>query len=573
MKGKTIRRIILWTIAALLLLAGVLFTIGYFYYSRIVRNYLIETINRESKGLYNVTIRNLWVNVLAGDVTIDHFSLQPDTAWYHAHVQNDSLAPLVFAMRIDQFRIRGFHIMDAIQYHRIDVSRIRFIKPEITVYRMKMAPETKDPAKKQKMTSIPLPKGLESIGISEFIIDKATLEFVDCSRDSVTRNKFPECSIFIKHILVDSTHQGKRRLFNADDISVKIGEYSLATKNGMNRISFREISLSTASGEVRIKGFHLEPLFSRHDYTRKLGYQTDRMDITAASLSFHRVNLRDLLFEGRVEAGLLAIDSLNIDDYRDKRVVPRAGFKPPMPHDGIRNLKAYLRIDTVTLKNSRAAYAEQTGPAPGTIFFDKMGATFTGLTNDSVLLNAGLVSELKGTLYLMGKGKIDATVRFRFGDRRNTFTCTASVGPFDLKEINPMMSNLLPARVESGRINKLVVPMITANDDFATGKLLFYYNDLQIHVEDKKQTTWNKIKTGVINFAANDLIINNDNPTKNGKLKTGTIHFVRDKEKGIINFVWKSVLSGLKSTMGFNSKAQKDMIKEEKAEAEKKRKK
>jgi hypothetical protein len=85
-------------------------------------------------------------------------------------------------------------------------------------------------------------------------------------------------------------------------------------------------------------------------------------------------------------------------------------------------------------------------------------------------------------------------------------------------------------------------------------------------VEAKEKTTWNKIKTGVINFAANDLIVNNDNPTKSGKLKTGAIYFERKKESSIFNFLWKSIFSGLKSTMGFNSDVQKSMIKEEKQE-------
>ena len=99
---------------------------------------------------------------------------------------------------------------------------------------------------------------------------------------------------------------------------------------------------------------------------------------------------------------------------------------------------------------------------------------------------------------------------------------------------------------------------------FRSGKLLFYYENLSVDVLDKKQTVWTKIKTGVINFAANDLIINNSNPTKSGKMKTGVISFSRDKGKSIINFLWKSALSGLKSTMGFNSKVQKEMIRDEK---------
>jgi hypothetical protein len=570
MKTKLIRRIILWSLAAVILLAGVIFSIGYFYYSKIVRTYVIETVSRESKGLYKAEIGNLALNLITGNLTINRFSLLPDTSFYKAHSLSDTMAPLLIQLKIKQFHIRGFHVMEAVRNRKIDVKRISFIGPEITVYRMKMPVKTNKDEHKEKMTSIPLPNGLTSIELMEFIVKDAKLEFIDCSRDTITKNLFPTCNILIKHILVDSAHRGIHRLFNADDISITLGEYSLTMKNGMNKISFGEIGLSTRSGEVYVKNFHLEPLYNKHDYTRKLGFQTDWMDIRIDKLLFQRLDFRSLLFEGKVHAGLLKIDSLNLEDYRDKRVAPKPGFKPPMPQDGIRKLKTYLRIDTIMLKGGKAMYAEQTGTAPGTIFFDKLSATFTGLTNDSVLLNSGLVSELKGTAWLMGKGKLDVTVDFKLSDKKNSFTFSAMMGPIDLVEINPMLTNLLPAKIVSGKLNKLVVPMVYANDDASKGKLEFYYNALSVDVLDKKQTTWTKIKTGVVNFAANDLIINNDNPTKSGKLKTGVISFNRDKTKGIINFFWKSTLSGLKSTMGFNSRAQKELIREEKEQVKEK---
>ena len=561
---KTIRRIIFWSLAFFIIIAGTLFAVGYFYYSRIIRSYLVETVATESKGLYKVEIGDLSLNIADGNLTIDRFALLPDTAFYRTHAGTDTLSPLLIKLTINQFRIRGFHAMDALKQRKIDVNRIRFIGPEVTVFRMRIPVKSAEDNPKEMPMSIPLPKGLKSIRVGEFIIENARLDFVDCSHDSITRNRFPTCNIFIKQILVDSAHQGKRRLFNADDISINLGAYSLPLKNGMNKISFGELGLSTGSGKVYMKNFHVEPLYNKHDYTRKLGYQTDWMDIRITLLQFHRINFRKLLFEGNLQAGLLEIDSLGLQDYRDKRIAPRPGFRPPMPQEGLRKLHTCLRIDTLLLKNGKVIYEEQTGNIPGSIFFDRLHATLTGLTNDSVLLGGGLVSELKGTAYLMGKGKIDATVRFNFGDKRNAFTFQAQVSPFDLTEINPMLSNLLPAKVVAGRLAKLQVVNVIANDDVATGKLLFYYNGLSVDVLDKKQTTWTKIKTGVINWAANDLIINNDNPTKKGKVHTGTIYFRRDKGKGIINFFWKSVLSGLKSTMGFNSKAQKDLIRAEK---------
>ena len=566
MKRKTIRNIILSLLAVLVLLAGVLFAVGYFYYSKIIRTYLIETVAKESKKLYQVEIGNISLNILDGNLTIDRFSLLPDTAAYRTLSKTDTLSNLLFRLTINQFRIRGFRVMDALRHRKVDVTRIRFIAPEVTVFRMKLPVKPASGKPPEVMMSIPLPKSLSSIRLTELIVENAKLEFVDCSRDSITRSTFPVCNIFVKNILVDSAHQGRHRIFNADVISVKLGGYSITPGNGMNKFSYGEIGLSTGSGELYVRDLHLEPLYNRHDYSRKLGYQTDWIDVRVNKLRLARINLRELLAEGKLNAGLLEIDSLVLVDHLDKRVAERPGMKPPMPQDALRKLKAYLRIDTVALKNGKATYEEQTGPSPGTLFFDKMSVTFTGLTNDNLLLNAGLVSELKGTAYLMGKGKLDATLRFRFGDPRNTFSFSAMVGPTDLPEINPMLSKLMPAKVVSGKLKKLVVPMVYANDDYAQGKLLFYYNDLSVSVVDQKHTFFSKIKTGVINWAANDLIVNNDNPTKSGKMKTGVIHFRRDKSASIFNYLWKSVLSGLKSTMGFNSKAQKELLKAEKAQ-------
>jgi hypothetical protein len=56
-------------------------------------------------------------------------------------------------------------------------------------------------------------------------------------------------------------------------------------------------------------------------------------------------------------------------------------------------------------------------------------------------------------------------------------------------------------------------------------------------------------------------------------MKTGTIYAPRKKELGFPNYFWRCAFSGLKSAMGFNSKAQKALIKEEEQKVEQKEKK
>lgn len=574
MKWKTLLKVFLWTLGIVVVLTGAAFAYGYFYYGEIIRTYLVERIDKDSKGLYKLEIGDLNLDVVRGHVTLIDFRITPDTALYKKIHMTDTVSPLLFGIGVKKFQVRDFKVMDAIRNQRIDIKKILIENPEVTVFRMKMPVRTTDSTTKKgkAIEAIPLPKGLSGIAIREFLIEKAKMNFVDCTADTIAIQHFPETNISFSNIIVDSAHLGLKRLYNSDDISITIGGYSILTKNGMNRISFGEIGLSTSREEVYVKNFHLEPQYNEHDYPRKRGFQCDRTEVKIPELRLQRLHLRQLLFEGKLSAGLVTIDSLLIDDHRDMRVTADHTIKPPMPQDAIRKLKNYLKIDTVRVTNGKATYREQWFEKPGTLFFDKINATFTNLTNDSVLLAANIVSELRGEAWLMGKGKMDVTLRFFFGDKKNTFTYSALVSEMDLREINPMLSNLMPAKISSGTLKKLQIPFVKANDDEAAGKLIFYYNNLNVEIAGKDQSNWSKIKTGVINFAANDLIVNDNNPTTSGKLKTGTIYFQRNKHSSIFNYLWKSIFTGLKSTMGFNSDVQKSMIKSEKERQKEKNK-
>jgi len=67
MKRKTILKIVTWSVAILILLAGILFSVGYFYFSKIIKSNLTEAVKKESKGLYQLEIGSLSFNVLSGN--------------------------------------------------------------------------------------------------------------------------------------------------------------------------------------------------------------------------------------------------------------------------------------------------------------------------------------------------------------------------------------------------------------------------------------------------------------------------------------------------------------------------
>ena len=60
-----------------------------------------------------------------------------------------------------------------------------------------------------------------------------------------------------------------------------------------------------------------------------------------------------------------------------------------------------------------------------------------------------------------------------------------------------------------------------------------------------------------INFLINDFVVKSNNPKFARKPRIGQVYFKRDTRKGVVNYAWKGILSGMLSTLGFNTKEQR----------------
>ncbi len=93
---------------------------------------------------------------------------------------------------------------------------------------------------------------------------------------------------------------------------------------------------------------------------------------------------------------------------------------------------------------------------------------------------------------------------------------------------------------------------LTGDDYGAKGDFVMKYNNIKVDVLRINKENKDISKKGLITFAANT-IIKNDNPA-NGKLRTGTPFFTRNVQKSFFNLVWRTILTGMKQTMGVPGK-------------------
>jgi len=117
-------------------------------------------------------------------------------------------------------------------------------------------------------------------------------------------------------------------------------------------------------------------------------------------------------------------------------------------------------------------------------------------------------------------------------------------------------------KIQSGRLDRMKFNVV-ANDSFAYGRLHFNYHALKIEVLEKNVEEGKDNRRAMLSLLANGLI-HSSNPRFEGTpSRVGQIYYPRNKEKQIFNYWVMSLISGVKSTMGFGSKQANKILKDE----------
>ena len=243
------------------------------------------------------------------------------------------------------------------------------------------------------------------------------------------------------------------------------------------------------------------------------------------------------------------------------------GFKPPMPHELIRNAPFSIFIDSMQVKNGFAKYREfaPDGERPGEIYFSDINSVVYQISNERDYYFGTPTTFMFAFAKLMGEGDVLMTANFNLLDTNNTFSVRGSLGKMNMSKVNPMVENVAFVSIKSGISNSLNFNF-EADDNYAKGKLEFKYSKFKIFVVNKRTGEAEGLDEGIVSWLANTFLINTKNPHL-GFFKEGEVYFRRDKSKSIVNYVWKSIFSGIKTSIGAQTqkKLHKIAEKEEKA--------
>jgi len=283
------------------------------------------------------------------------------------------------------------------------------------------------------------------------------------------------------------------------------------------------------------------------------------MDLFAQKIELNNIRFQEYIKDKTIHVGSVDLFHINADMERNKAYPIKPGLFKDMPQANIRNASQIFTIDSVRVFDSYVSYTQhvEKSETPGKIFFDRFNIHLYNISNDPRFVDSTSQLIVNADAFIMGQSRLDLSVYFNLLSPTDKFWFKANSEPIDLTCLNSMTENLMGMSIAEGK-GFIEIPKIEGDSGIAQGKMYFKYKKLKVTLYNRKKAQLHQgMFTPLVDFMLNGLLLKSNNPKWARSPRIGQAYFERDNEKGIVNYIFKSSLSGIISTLGFNNKGQR----------------
>ncbi len=509
-------RVVKWTVVVVVSFVLLLLVAGSVL-SRYARKKLQASIEA-----FGGTIGDLNVNVFTRSISISalEVSLMPDSS---------DRVPATG--RVENIQLNNIDIYQMLFNRQLDIKEIVFEEGDIKFNRKANLTDSAETEKENTLKGV--------------FVERLRFRDFNFSVVSDSANEFSgTLNVTLRNLQSsDSADLSEIEGYTVENIDAQVTDF-LASVSDFYEIDIKRINANSEKNKLDIDSLTLVPKFPKFKFSQVAGKQIDRVNsfinkIEVSGLLFN--HLRDSSFV----ASKIRILSGEVYSFRDKRLTFKETKDKPLPMAALKEIGFGIEVDTIQIKNSKITYEEfaEDGFEAGKIIFEDLNATLTNLGNRTYY-NKPDHASLIASARLMGHGLIEASFRLPF-EQGKPYHAEGKMGKLDLHHLNPPLESLAFINIESGILNEINFNF-DYNDRSSNGKVTINYENLKINgLKKEKSTVINELKTLLINT-----VVKNDKdksvPTEK---RTGTIDFERDRKRQVFNFWWKSLFSGIKSSV------------------------
>ncbi|MEJ7625483.1 MAG: hypothetical protein WKF35_01365 [Ferruginibacter sp.] len=320
------------------------------------------------------------------------------------------------------------------------------------------------------------------------------------------------------------------------------------TKDKLYEIKTGPFTIDKYRSEISVQKISILPQISEAEFIRTRKVQEDFFELEFRNIKAGEVDIRALLEDKAMIAGSVSLQP-NVKIFRDLTLPMDTKSKMgKYPHQVLRDLGIPLTIGRINLQNGNFSYRERGAISKqvGQIFFDKLAATISNVTNNKEIIKRSPNVVLQSTSKFMGVSNFTTKWILPINSPDGSFSLEGKLGAIDGPVLNAALEPLGMASVRRGNINGYDFKT-TGNDITATTTSTLLYKDLKIEVLKKNQEKNDLTKKTAVSFLAN-ILVRDENP-HNKVVRKNAGEYKRVIEKSFFNLAWKSIFVSLKNTV------------------------
>lgn len=578
MKTKTARVIALVMLVLVVIMAGIVIYLE-LNTGRLAGKYLQDRFaESELSQVYELDYESLKIGIFSGKAKLKGLKVKPVSTFFAPDNPLRLKYPVVFEIDLRQLVITGVTRNVSLNLTDISLDAIKIIQPSVKMIEHlteKEKQQLRNDRTKQKSDTTGANESLPHTVLSFFTIRDGRFEVYDNELDrSVVSIEKINVSGYDFDLKPDSADIAA--MVNAfDSLNTSLAEITYPTADGFYVIKLASLSLSTQESAISATGFNLIPQYSKPEFGRKFGKQTDRFDITVKKIGIEQFSMDKWLNEKQLWIEQINIGGNQLDIYRDKNIARDLSIFPKLPHQAFADLDMGINIDKIKIGDTDLIYQEvaEGETEPGIVRISNGQAEVLNVSNvvSSEHVEKTMQWQVNGDLY--DQGTFEVVVGFSGDHESGEFNFSGRVGQMEMSPFNQILVPNEFIRIEDGQISFSQF-QVDAGADYSTGTMQLVYDDLKIALLKEDKGDELKVRSFYSSLANTAIRLFNSDEHE-AKAQSASIYFERDKNKSIINYIVKSLLSGVKATImpGQNKPPEKRQKKQEKEELRKGRRK
>ncbi|ALI99910.1 hypothetical protein [Rufibacter tibetensis] len=507
---------------------------------------LKKQISTQSKGLYALQMSRMNVSLLTGSVALDSLELTPsDSVWNHLQRTTPEDAPASIShLKASKVQVRGISFVKLLFGGAFGVSSIQLNHPDWTLQQMK-----KDTTSKPLHETVG--EKFREIGINEINIKEGAFRFRNKPDSKAELFSLSGADVQAEGVQLDSvSFQDETRAFYSKNITASVKKASFMLPDGNYKIKSGLLQASTKDKVLSVTQLQLIPLRSATEMSREAGQAVTRFHVQVPELRLGKVDFGTMSRNSNIYIGSLVAQKPKVNAYKDGKMYPAKG-SGIMPHELIQKLTFGVNIRTAKVRDLYVRYEELSEKAfkTGYVTGSNIDLTLTNLTNDKNLISRKRPAVLKGSGLLMGKARLQATVRLALLDPNWYHSIEGTIGKGYPAILNPMVEPSMFVSVKSGVLQSGSF-RVELTKTSAQGSMKLQYEDFKIDMlnkdEENKQSLGNKIKS----LVANKVVLKSASEEDGKAPREGKIQVKRRSERSFLTY-WKDCLAnGVLSVIG-----------------------